>query len=228
MSLRELNAAFTSPEKISLAYFEASLLAEQIVDTYGWPALRKLLVTYGEGKEGEEALKLGLGVDIDTLQASFDTLLKTQVRLHRQGDDAAQGVGSGRGEHRDGGGGESRQLSGADRARTIFVESRTNRRRKSRVGTCGAAGAHCRGSDEPPRADGADCHGEERLRAHHHRAGGGAAHVAHGSGVGASFGEAAAAGAHTRRGEADQGVRADLVARSVRFGESFRAWDVSR
>ena len=78
MSLRELNAAFTNPEKISLAYYEASLLAEHIVDTYGWPALRKLLVTYGEGKEGEAALKEGLGVDIDTLQAGFDTLLKAK------------------------------------------------------------------------------------------------------------------------------------------------------
>src|SRR5205814_1293275 len=65
-------------EKISLAYYEASLLAEQIVDTYGWPALRKLLVTYGEGVEGEAALKQGLGVDIDTLQAGFDTLLKAK------------------------------------------------------------------------------------------------------------------------------------------------------
>jgi cellulose synthase operon protein C len=76
MTLRELNAAFTNPEKISLAYFEASLLAEHIVDTYGWPSLRKLLVTYGEGKEGEAALKEGLGVDIDTLQSGFDRLLK--------------------------------------------------------------------------------------------------------------------------------------------------------
>jgi tetratricopeptide (TPR) repeat protein len=78
MSLRELNAAFTDPEKISLAYYEASLLAEHIVDTYGWPALRKLLVTYGEGKEGEAALQEGLAVSIDTLQAGFDKLLSAK------------------------------------------------------------------------------------------------------------------------------------------------------
>jgi tetratricopeptide (TPR) repeat protein len=78
MSLRELNAAFTNPEKISLAYYEASLLAEHIVDTYGWPALRKLLLTYGEGKEGETALEEGLGVNIDTLQAGFDKLLSAR------------------------------------------------------------------------------------------------------------------------------------------------------
>lgn len=78
MGLRELNAGFTNPEKISLAYYEASLLAELIVDTYGQAALRKLLVTYGEGKEGEAALREGLGVDIDTLQAGFDRLLSAK------------------------------------------------------------------------------------------------------------------------------------------------------
>lgn len=75
MTLKELNAAFQDPEKISLAYYEASLLAEHIVDTYGMKALRKLLTTYGEGVEGEAALRAGLGVDIDRLQVDFDKLL---------------------------------------------------------------------------------------------------------------------------------------------------------
>jgi tetratricopeptide (TPR) repeat protein len=75
MSLRELNAAFQDPEKISLAYYQASILTEHIVGKYGMDALRKLLVSYGEGLEGEAALKAGLGVDIDALQADFDKLL---------------------------------------------------------------------------------------------------------------------------------------------------------
>ena len=75
MSVRELNAAFQDPEKISLAYYEASILTEHIVGKYGMGALRKLLMGYGEGLEGEAALKAGLGVDIDTLQADFDKLL---------------------------------------------------------------------------------------------------------------------------------------------------------
>ena len=78
MSVRELNAAFQDPEKISLAYYEASILTEHIVGKYGMGALRKLLVTYGEGLEGEAALKAGLGVDIDTLQADFDKLLSSK------------------------------------------------------------------------------------------------------------------------------------------------------
>jgi tetratricopeptide (TPR) repeat protein len=75
MSLKELNAAFQDPEKISLAYYEASLLAEHIVNTYGMGALRKLLMAYGQGLEGEAALRAGLGVDIDRLQGEFDKLL---------------------------------------------------------------------------------------------------------------------------------------------------------
>ena len=78
MSVRELNAAFQDPEKISLAYYEASILTEHIVGKYGMGALRKLLMTYGEGLEGEAALKAGLGVDIDTLQADFDKLLSSK------------------------------------------------------------------------------------------------------------------------------------------------------
>jgi len=78
MTLRELNAAFQDPEKISLAYYQASILTEHIVDKYGMGALRKLLVSYGEGLEGEAALKAGLGVDIDTLQAEFDRLLTSK------------------------------------------------------------------------------------------------------------------------------------------------------
>ena len=78
MTLRELNAAFQDPEKISLAYYQASILTEHIVNKYGMDALRKLLVSYGDGLEGEAALKVGLGVDIDTLQAEFDNVLTSK------------------------------------------------------------------------------------------------------------------------------------------------------
>jgi tetratricopeptide (TPR) repeat protein len=78
MTLRELNAAFQDPEKISLAYYQASILTEHIVEKYGMGALRKLLMSYGDGLEGEAALKAGLGVDIDTLQADFDKVLTSK------------------------------------------------------------------------------------------------------------------------------------------------------
>ena len=75
LPLKDLNAGFTRPETIALAYFQASLLVDHIVTTYGQDALRRLLVAYGEGLEGEAALAKGLGASTEKLQASFDTAI---------------------------------------------------------------------------------------------------------------------------------------------------------
>jgi len=72
LKLKDLNAGFTKPETIALAYYQASLLVDHIVSAYGQDALRRLLVAYGEGLEGEAALAKGLGASTDKLQASFD------------------------------------------------------------------------------------------------------------------------------------------------------------
>lgn len=71
LPLRELNAGFSDPRTISLAYFQASVLVEHIVDRYGEPSLRDLITAYGRGLDTEEALE-SIGLDFDTLQASFD------------------------------------------------------------------------------------------------------------------------------------------------------------
>jgi tetratricopeptide (TPR) repeat protein len=78
LKLKDLNAGFTRPETIALAYFQASLLVDHIVDRFGQDSVRKLLATYGEGLEGEAALAKGLGVSMDQLQESFDKALQTR------------------------------------------------------------------------------------------------------------------------------------------------------
>ncbi|MBA3297421.1 MAG: hypothetical protein H0U19_10830, partial [Acidobacteria bacterium] len=70
--LTDLNAGFTSPDTIGLAYFEASLLVDHIVKTYGEEKLRTLLRSYGEGLEGDAALTKALGVSMEQLQDGFD------------------------------------------------------------------------------------------------------------------------------------------------------------
>jgi tetratricopeptide (TPR) repeat protein len=75
LKLRDLNSGFTKPETIALAYYEASLVIDHILATHGDAALRTLLRTYGEGLEGEEALKKALGVSFDQLQVTFDKML---------------------------------------------------------------------------------------------------------------------------------------------------------
>ncbi|MEO6213380.1 MAG: tetratricopeptide repeat protein [Vicinamibacterales bacterium] len=72
LPLKDLNAGFTSPETIALAYFEASVLVDHIVKTYGEEKLRVLLRSYGEGVEGDAALTRTLGVSMDQLQEGFD------------------------------------------------------------------------------------------------------------------------------------------------------------
>ena len=73
IKLSDLNAAFTDPKKISVAYYQASLLVEHIVDTYGDAGLHKLLRAYGEGLSTDEALKSAL--DTGSISARKDLIV---------------------------------------------------------------------------------------------------------------------------------------------------------
>jgi tetratricopeptide (TPR) repeat protein len=75
LKLRDLNAGFTRPDTIALAYFQASLLVEHIVSTKGQASLRALVRSYGEGLAQDAALTKALGVTLDQLQGSFDQAL---------------------------------------------------------------------------------------------------------------------------------------------------------
>jgi tetratricopeptide (TPR) repeat protein len=72
LKLDALNDGFSDPKTINLAYYQASLVVEHIVDTYGEPGYHKLLRAYGQGLEEEVALKDALGVSWVQLQTSFD------------------------------------------------------------------------------------------------------------------------------------------------------------
>ena len=72
LKLRDLNSGFMSSDTISLAYYQASLVVEHIVDVYGQRKLRAFVQSYADGIDTEAAMQKALGVDIDTLQKSFD------------------------------------------------------------------------------------------------------------------------------------------------------------
>jgi len=72
LKLRDLNAAFTNPKTITLAYFQASLLVEHLVATFGDTGLHRLLAAYGRGVDTDAALKSALDTDFDQLQTGFD------------------------------------------------------------------------------------------------------------------------------------------------------------
>jgi tetratricopeptide (TPR) repeat protein len=75
MKLRDLNAGFQNPQTISLAYYEASLLVEHMVEKHGEPALRALVKSFADGIDTEAAIVKVLSSDIDALQGTFTTFL---------------------------------------------------------------------------------------------------------------------------------------------------------
>jgi tetratricopeptide (TPR) repeat protein len=76
VKIRDLNSGFSSSATISYAYYQASLLVEHIVETYGQRQLRALVTAYADGSDTEAAIKRALGIDIDALQGSFDAALE--------------------------------------------------------------------------------------------------------------------------------------------------------
>jgi tetratricopeptide (TPR) repeat protein len=76
LKLSALNAAFTNPKTISVAYYQASLLVEHLVATFGDAGLHKLLRTYAQGLETDAALKSALDTDFDQLQIGFDQFIE--------------------------------------------------------------------------------------------------------------------------------------------------------
>ncbi len=83
LPLEDLDAGFTNPQTIALAYYEASLLVGHIVDVYGEPKLRALVASYGQGLEGEAAIEKTVGVKLAQLQVSFDKSLATRFGAMR-------------------------------------------------------------------------------------------------------------------------------------------------
>jgi tetratricopeptide (TPR) repeat protein len=75
IKLRDLNASFQNPQTISIAYYEAGLFVEHLVNVYGDAGLRKLLRAYSQGLNTDAALKASLDTSLDALQTSFNDAL---------------------------------------------------------------------------------------------------------------------------------------------------------
>jgi tetratricopeptide (TPR) repeat protein len=92
LKLKDLNAAFTNPETISLAYFEASLFVDHLFNRFGQSGLNRLVRAFAEGKETEPTLKQVLNVTLDDLQVTFDAALEKQFGAVRSALRIPEGV----------------------------------------------------------------------------------------------------------------------------------------
>ena len=92
MKLRDLNAGFSNPETISLAYYQASLLVEHIVQRFSEASLRELVRVFADDLETEAAVTRVLKVPIDDLQKTFDGFLETRFGTLRRALAAPEGL----------------------------------------------------------------------------------------------------------------------------------------
>lgn len=90
--LAALNAAFTDPRRIALAYHQASLVVEHLVARFGPEVLGRMLRTYGEGLGDEAVLRQAVGVELDDLQRSFDRFVEERFGAQRRALAAPEGL----------------------------------------------------------------------------------------------------------------------------------------
>lgn len=76
--LKGLWDAFKNPENFALAYFEASLVVEHLVELNGDEGLRTLLRAYADGASDADAFTKAFGKSVDTVDASFKTFVDRQ------------------------------------------------------------------------------------------------------------------------------------------------------
>jgi tetratricopeptide (TPR) repeat protein len=69
--VKDLPQAFKRPQSLALAYFEASLVVEHIVEIAGEAGLQRLLQAYAGRATDEEALSKAVGRSVDALDQSF-------------------------------------------------------------------------------------------------------------------------------------------------------------
>ena len=74
--LADLNEGVADPQLASVSYQQASLLIEHLIDTYGEPALWRMLRAFGKGLETDAAFKEAFNATFDEIQTSFDAAMK--------------------------------------------------------------------------------------------------------------------------------------------------------
>jgi cellulose synthase operon protein C len=84
LKIADLNEGFSDPRMITIAYYQASLVVEHLVDTYGEQKFHQYIAAYGRGLETEEAMKEAFGASIDDIQKSFDARLDKQYASIRR------------------------------------------------------------------------------------------------------------------------------------------------
>ena len=115
LQLKVLNEGFSDPRLISLSYYQASLVVDHIVDTYGEPAMRNFIRAYGDGLETEAAVEESARRQPRATADGLRRPAREAVLITAQIASGAEGRRqAGPGRPQEDGGIQSGQLPGAD------------------------------------------------------------------------------------------------------------------
>lgn len=90
--LADFNAAFTRPDLVAAAYFQASLVVSLLVERHGDDVLRGLVSAYATGASTEEALRQATGSGLTELQAAFDARVRDRYGAAARALQVPEGV----------------------------------------------------------------------------------------------------------------------------------------
>jgi tetratricopeptide (TPR) repeat protein len=76
LPLATLNTGFSDPRSIALAYHQASLVVEMIVERWGQPTLNAMVRSYSAGLDDDQVLARVLKIEPAVFQSSFDEFLE--------------------------------------------------------------------------------------------------------------------------------------------------------
>jgi len=82
--LATLNTGFMDPRRITLAYQQASVVAEHLVERFGPEVLPKLMKAYAQGLDDEAAMKQATGVGMADVQQSYDAFTEARYGSQRR------------------------------------------------------------------------------------------------------------------------------------------------
>jgi tetratricopeptide (TPR) repeat protein len=82
--VKGLPEAFKNPENFSMAYFEASLVVEHLVDLNGDAGVRTLLKAYADGATDAEAFTKAFGKSLDDIEASYKAFIDKRYGALRE------------------------------------------------------------------------------------------------------------------------------------------------
>jgi tetratricopeptide (TPR) repeat protein len=83
LSTAELNNGFIRPKyetQVLVSYYQASLICDYIEQKFGFPALKKMLLLYKEGKDTAAVFQGALGLSLDQFDAEFFKWVNDKVK----------------------------------------------------------------------------------------------------------------------------------------------------